>query len=160
MSVDDGLVIRVQRSRTDQLVLVQAHCTVLFVLAAVTFFASARRLERLPRDHDVWQAFLWVAAVLGLATALGPWVLPRFTVAFQRTLGAAILLAAVVGAVGSIWVVSLWALLGIQMAVAALVLAEIGMQRQALLWFWICTSVLAAVVLAYHGLVDLQPRPE
>ena len=126
----------------------------------VTFFASARRLERLPGEHDMWQAFLWLAAVLGLATALGPWLLPRFTVAFQRALGAVTLLAAVVGTVGSIWVVSLWALLGIQIVIAALVLAEIGMQRQALLWFWICTSVLVTVVLAYHGLVDLQPRPE
>lgn len=151
---------RAAEVRTDRLVLAQAHCTLLDIAGAIALFVSARRLGKVPGDWDAWRIPLVLGAALAAAAALGPWLVPRFGVRMQRLLVVSALAAGTIGVIGAIWVVDLLALLGLQLILTAIVLAEVGLQRRALAWLWACAFVLVGVVLVYHRVVELQPRPE
>ena len=148
------------RARTDRLVLVQAHCTALGLGGALLLVVSARRLGRIPDAPDAWSIPLVAAASLAAIAGVSPWLVPRLGVHTQRLLTIAALATGTVGVLGSVWIVDLLALLGLQLILTAAVLAEVGLQRRALTWLWICGLLLVAAVLVYHQLVDLQPRPE
>ena len=134
--------------------------TVLALGGALLLVVSGRRLGRVPGAWDGWSVPLLAAGVLSVAGGLGPWIVPRCTVRTQRALIVSALGLGIVAVLGSVWFVDLLALLGLQLILTAAVLAEIGMQRRALTWLWICALALVAAVLLYHGLIDPQPRPE
>lgn len=146
--------------RVDRLVLVQAHASVLAILAAVCLGVAADRLGLVPGDWGPWQVGLVVAAVIALAGAVLPWLTAAFTVRWQRRLFAGAIVVATVAVTGSAWAVDILSMLGIQLLVAAVALGELGNQRRALWWFWLTAAVLVVAVAGYYVLVDVQPRPE
>ena len=150
----------VAERRLDRTVLVQGHCSALELGAALCFGVAADRLSLVPGSWGPWRTALFLAAALSVAAAALPWLSAAFTVPAQRWLLAAAVVASSTGVIGGVWAVDLLAVLGVQLLVAAIVLAEIGGQRSALWWFWIAAAVLIVAVGGYHLLVDIQLRPE
>ena len=150
----------VAERRLDRVVLVQAHCSALDLAAALCLGVAANRLERVPGGWQAWRSTLFATAGLAVAAAVLPWLTAGFTVRWQRRLVGAAIVVGTIGVTGATWAVDLLAVLGVQLLVAAVVLAELGGQRRALWWFWVTAVVLVVAVAGYHVLVDLQPRPE
>lgn len=144
--------------RLDRLVAAQVHVTVLAVAAGPIMLLAAFRLTRVPGGTDLWAGVLAFTGVGTVAAGLAPWISDRVTVRLQRLLLWSVIAIATVGIVGAIWTVELWALLGLQMLIAAAALAEIGTQRRALLHYWIGEGFVAGSVWLYHILVAVGPR--
>lgn len=146
--------------RRDHLVVAQAHTSFLLLLGALLLAVAADRLQRVPPGWGPWDSILLIAALAAAVAAMAPWLWSGCTVAAQRTITWGAIAIATFGLIGAVWVVDLLGLLGVQLVVTGGVVAELGTQRRALWWLWLCGGALVAAVLLYHGLVDLQPRPE
>ena len=151
---------RAGKERVDRLVLAQAHCSALDLGAAALFYLVADRLPRVPGAWGGWRVPILASAALATAAALGPWLVPRFSVRLQRVLVWSAVAVGAAGVLGATWEVDVLAYLALQLLLASGVLAELGTQRRALQWFWMTAIVIVAAFVVYHGVVDIQPRPE
>jgi len=144
--------------RLDRLVVAQVHVTVLAVAAAPIMVIAAQRLMRLPGVDNVWGLVLVASGLISSAAGLAPWASSLVTVRLQRLLLWSAIALGSVAVIGAIWAVELWALLGIQIMLAASALAELGTQRRAVVHFWISAMVLVGTFWLYYVLVAAQPR--
>lgn len=137
--------------------LTELHANVCALVGALLLAGDTATLARSDGPWPVLAPLLAVGALLGLAAAIVPWVLPHVPLATRRACIWGGWLIATAGAICALIPLDYEALLGSQLLLLAAVLPEMSGRPASLRWFWISIILAVAIMVIYREVTDLRP---